>query len=310
MNFNNPFQASIAVLIPCLNEEVTIGKVVSDAKQALPEATIFVFDNNSTDRTAEIAKEAGAVVIPEPRPGKGHVVASMFRLIDAEYYVMVDGDDTYCIKEVQKLLDPLMQNQADMCVATRLEEYSQTSFRPLHVFGNELVKKLVNQIFQSDLKDIMSGFRTFTKEFVNTVPTLSSGFEIETELTIRALDYHMRISEIPLPYRERPTGSFSKLHTFRDGTRVLLQIFNIAKAYRPFTFFGYISAFFMLLSFLTGSAVIIDFLEDQYVNKVPTAILASACGLISIGALSLGVALHTLNERFREINHLWKKMNS
>ena len=307
MTSTKVFQASIAVLIPCLNEEITIGKVVATAKQTLPDATIFVFDNNSTDRTAEIAKEAGATVIHEQRPGKGNVVASMFRLIDAEYYVMIDGDDTYCMEEAQKLLEPLMQKQADMCVATRLEEYSQTSFRPFHVFGNDLVKNLVNQIFQSNLNDIMSGYRSFTKEFVNTVPTLSLGFEIETELTIRALDYRMRIVEVPLPYRERPAGSFSKLHTFRDGTRVLLQIANIAKAYRPFTFFGYIGLFFMLLTMFSGGIVIVDFLEDQYVNKVPTAIIASAFGLISIGAFSLGVTLHTLNERFRELTHLWRK---
>ena len=236
MDINN--KAKIVILIPCLNEEITIGKVIHDFQDAIPEAKIIVFDNNSTDRTAAIARECGAEVIPESRPGKGYVVASMFRKVDADYYVIVDGDDTYSAEHVRKLLEPVMKEQADMAVAVRLAEYTATSFRPLHVFGNNLVRRLVNWIFKSNLSDIMSGYRAFSRELVQSIPILSSGFEVETEMTIRILDYGFRIKEVPLPYRERPEGSVSKLRTFHDGFRVLAEITRIAKAYKPFTFFG------------------------------------------------------------------------
>ena len=236
MDINN--KAKIVILIPCLNEEITIGKVIHDFQDAIPEAKIIVFDNNSTDRTAAIARECGAEVIPESRPGKGHVVASMFRKVDADYYVIVDGDDTYSAEHVRKLLEPVMKEQADMAVAVRLAEYTVTSFRPLHVFGNNLVRRLVNWIFNSNLSDIMSGYRAFSRELVQSIPILSSGFEVETEMTIRILDYGFRIKEVPLPYRERPEGSVSKLRTFHDGFRVLAEIARITKAYKPFTFFG------------------------------------------------------------------------
>ena len=236
MDINN--KAKIVILIPCLNEEITIGKVIHDFQDAIPEAKIIVFDNNSTDRTAAIARESGAEVIPESRPGKGHVVASMFRKVDADYYVIVDGDDTYSAEHVRKLLEPVMKEQADMAVAVRLAEYTATSFRPLHVFGNNLVRRLINWIFNSNLSDIMSGYRAYSRELVQSIPILSSGFEVETEMTIRILDYGFRIKEVPLPYRERPEGSVSKLRTFHDGFWVLAEIARIAKAYKPFTFFG------------------------------------------------------------------------
>lgn len=291
----------IVVLIPCLNEEMTIGKVLQDFRKELPDAEFVVFDNNCTDRTARIAEEAGARVIQERRPGKGYVVASMFKKIEADYYIMVDGDDTYSSEHVHLLLQPLLEGKADMVVATRLAEYSAESFRPLHVFGNNLVRSLVNWIFQSRLTDILSGYRGFTREVVKTLPILSSGFEVETELTIRTLDYQFTIQEVPVPYRERPEGSFSKLHTFRDGYRVLLKIFNITKGYKPFAFFGGIGLIGILLSIGMGAEVISDFLEDHYVNKVPTAILASACMLLGLGSLGIGIILHTLNDRFKEV---------
>lgn len=291
-------------MIPCLNEAVTIGKVVQDFRRVLPDAEVVVFDNNSTDQTAQIAQHQGARVIPEPRPGKGFVVASMFRKIDADYYVMVDGDDTYSAEHVRDLLEPVLCGNADMSVATRLEEYRSDSFRPLHVFGNNLVKTLVNWIFQSNLRDIMSGYRAFNRDLVKTVPVLSSGFEVETEMTIRVLDYGFSIAEVPVPYRERPEGSFSKLHTFRDGYRVLSTIANIAKAYKPFTFFGGLGLIFMLLGAVTGGWVVVDYLEDAYVDKVPTAILASGLMLLSFGSVGVGAVLHTVNHRFRETNRL------
>ncbi len=298
MDINN--KVKIVILIPCLNEEITIGKVIHDFQDAIPEAKIIVFDNNSTDRTAAIVRECGAEVIPESRPGKGHVVASMFRKVDADYYVIVDGDDTYSAEHVRKLLEPVMQEQADMAVAVRLAEYTATSFRPLHVFGNNLVRRLVNWIFKSNLSDIMSGYRAFSRELVQSIPILSSGFEVETEMTIRILDYGFRIKEVPLPYRERPEGSVSKLRTFHDGFRVLAEIARIAKAYKPFTFFGGIGLAFILAGGISGIWVILDYLEDEYVNKVPTAILATGFMLLGFGSMGIGILLNTISYRFRE----------
>jgi glycosyltransferase involved in cell wall biosynthesis len=298
MDINN--KAKIVILIPCLNEEITIGKVIHDFQDAIPEAKIIVFDNNSTDRTAAIVRECGAEVIPESRPGKGHVVASMFRKVDADYYVIVDGDDTYSAEHVRKLLEPVMKEQADMAVAVRLAEYTATSFRPLHIFGNNLVRRLVNWIFKSNLSDIMSGYRAYSRELVQSIPILSSGFEVETEMTIRILDYGFRIKEVPLPYRERPEGSVSKLRTFHDGFRVLAEIARIAKAYKPFTFFGGIGLAFILAGGISGIWVILDYLEDEYVNKVPTAILATGFMLLGFGSMGIGILLNTISYRFRE----------
>ncbi|MDE0787162.1 MAG: glycosyltransferase family 2 protein [SAR324 cluster bacterium] len=298
MDINN--KAKIVILIPCLNEEITIGKVIHDFQDAIPEAKIIVFDNNSTDRTAVIARESGAEVIPESRPGKGHVIASMFMKVDADYYVIVDGDDTYSAEHVRKLLEPVMQEQADMAVAVRLAEYTATSFRPLHIFGNNLVRRLVNWIFKSNLSDIMSGYRAYSRELVQSIPILSSGFEVETEMTIRILDYGFRIKEVPLPYRERPEGSVSKLRTFHDGFRVLAEIARIAKAYKPFTFFGGIGMAFILAGGISGIWVIQDYLEDEYVNKVPTAILATGFMLLGFGSMGIGILLNTISYRFRE----------
>ena len=298
MEINN--KAKIVILIPCLNEEITIGKVIHDFQDAIPEAKIIVFDNNSTDRTAAIARECGAGVIPESRPGKGHVIASMFMKVDADYYVIVDGDDTYSAEHVRKLLEPVMQEQADMAVAVRLAEYTATSFRPLHIFGNNLVRRLVNWIFKSNLSDIMSGYRAYSRELVQSIPILSSGFEVETEMTIRILDYGFRIKEVPLPYRERPEGSVSKLRTFHDGFRVLAEIARIAKAYKPFTFFGGIGMAFILAGGISGIWVIQDYLEDEYVNKVPTAILATGFMLLGFGSMGIGILLNTISYRFRE----------
>lgn len=295
---------NIAILIPCLNEEVTVGAVVRDFRNALPDAVCYVFDNNSTDRTAQVATEAGAEVISVSRPGKGNVVQAMFREVDADYYVMVDGDNTYSTNHAHALLEPILEGRADMTVATRLNEYADDSFRPLHVFGNNLVRALVNRIFRSQLTDIMSGYRAFSRELVRSVPVLSSGFEVETELTIRVLDFGFRIEEIEAPYRKRPIGSESKLRTFRDGFRVLSEIADIAKAYKPLTFFGIIALTFFLAGGITGGWVIWDYLEDQYVNKVPTAILATGCILLGFGSFGIGIILHTLSHRLQETRRL------
>ncbi|MGK5092204.1 glycosyltransferase family 2 protein [Deltaproteobacteria bacterium TL4] len=290
----------VVVLIPCLNEQITLGKVILDFQHYLPDAEIIVFDNGSTDNSVKIAHSLGATVYSELRRGKGYVIASMFRKIDADYYIMVDGDDTYSAAHVEQLLTPLWKGAADMTVATRLSEYKKDSFRPLHVFGNNLVRSIVNWIFHSQLKDIMSGYRGFTRELVECVPILSSGFEVETELSIRTLDYGYVIHEVPVPYKERPEGSFSKLHTFRDGYRVLSEILRIARAYKPLTFFGGLGLLFSLLGIFFGVEVIADYLEDLYVNKVPTAILSTGCMILGFGMAGTGVILNTINYRFKE----------
>ncbi len=303
-------KSTIVVLIPCLNEEITIGKVIRDFQKSIPEAQIIVFDNNSTDRTASIAYESGAKVIKELRPGKGHVMANMFRKVEADYYVIVDGDDTYSAEHVRQLLEPVLDESADMSVAARLEEYTEQSFRPFHIFGNNLVRRLVNWIFHSNLTDIMSGYRACSRELVKAVPIFSSGFEVETEFTIRTLDYGFRITEVPVPYRKRPEGSFSKLRTFHDGFRILSEIARIAKAYKPFTFFGGIGLVLIIIGGISGIWVILDYLEDEYVNKVPTAILSTGMMLLGFGSIGIGILLNTINYRFREnLRLLHKKIN-
>ena len=291
---------TIVVLIPCLNEEITIGKVIRDFQNEIPEAQIIVFDNNSTDLTASIARESGAKVEKELRPGKGHVMASMFRKVDADYYVIVDGDDTYSAEHVRQLLEPVLDGSAEMSVAARLEEYTEKSFRPFHIFGNNLVRGLVNWIFHSNLTDIMSGYRAFSRELVKAVPIFSTGFEVETEFTIRTLDYGFRIKEIQVPYRKRPEGSSSKLRTFHDGFRVLTEIARIAKAYKPFTFFGGIGLVLIIIGVTSGIWVIMDYLEDEYVDKAPTAILSAGMMLLGFGSIGIGILLNTINYRFRE----------
>lgn len=242
---------NIAVLIPCYNEEVTITKTVKDFKKALPKASIYVYNNNSTDKTAELAKKAGAIVKNEYKQGKGNVVRSMFRDIDADVYVLVDGDDTYPAKEVYKLIEPVILGQADMVIGDRLSStYFEENKRPFHNFGNNLVKNLVNFLFKSNIHDIMTGYRVFSKKFVKCMPIMSEGFQIETEMTVFSLVYHMNIVEMPITYRDRPEGSVSKLNTFKDGSRVLIKLFDLFKDYRPFLLFGFISIISIIITLL------------------------------------------------------------
>ncbi len=299
-------QPRIAVMIPCYNEQATIGKVVDDFRAQLPAAQVYVFDNNCTDRTASIAREHGATVLAEPRQGKGFVVESMLDRIDADYYVMVDGDDTYEAAAVGKLLEPVMSNQADMAVAARLAQFEQQSFRPLHVAGNNLVRGLINRIFGAQLTDIMSGYRSFNRRVVQRIPVVSAGFEVETEMTVQMLYYKMRIVEVPAPYRARPEGSISKLSTFRDGARVLWKIFSLFRAFKPLTFFGSGGLVLLVLGLLAGARPVYDYAHNpgHSVTHVPLAILAT--GLIVLAALSvfLGVLLHAVNWRFKELHNV------
>jgi glycosyltransferase involved in cell wall biosynthesis len=294
----------VAVLVPCLNEEITIGRVIDDFRAALPGAQIYVFDNNSTDRTAEIARARGAIVVPEKRPGKGFVVQSMLAKVDADYYLMVDGDDTYSAGHAPQLLQPLIAERADMTVGTRLKEYSQGSFRLLHLFGNRMLTGIVNWVFNTNLDDMLSGYRGLTRELAKSLAILSKGFDVETELTIRTLDGGFVILEIPLPYRDRPLGSLSKLRTFRDGWRVIVSIVNITRTYRPFTFYGLIGSVFLLAGAAAGWVVVLEFIETAYIRRVPLAILATGCMIISALSFSIGLVLNTLSERMREIAYL------
>jgi len=286
----------IAVLIPCYNEELTIAKVIDDFKKALPEAIIYVYDNNSKDNTFNVAKESGAKVLKETRQGKGNVVRTMFRDIDADCYIMVDGDDTYPAEFVHKLIKPIIDNQADMVIGDRLSNgtYNAENKRLFHGFGNSLVKNLIGSLFNNDIKDIMTGYRAFNQYFVKTMPVMSHGFEIETEMSIHALDKNFLIKEIPIDYRDRPEGSTSKLNTFRDGIKVIKTIFNLFKDYNPFAFFSFFSAISLVLGLIVGFPVIKEFILTRYITKMPSAILAVGFVIVSFLLFSCGLILDTI----------------
>lgn len=288
----------IAILIPCYNEELTVKKVVTDFKTALPKADIYVYDNNSTDNTAEIAKKAGAIVRKEPIQGKGAVVKSMFRDIDADVYVIVDGDDTYPADEVKKLIDPIINKGADMVIGDRLSStYFKENKRPFHNFGNTLVRNLINLLFKANIKDIMTGYRGFSYRFVKSMPIKSKGFQIETEMSVFALVYGMNIEEVTIQYKDRPEGSNSKLNTFKDGFKVLLTIFNLCKNYRPFLFFGLLSLLVFIVGLIVGIPVIAEFIETSFITKVPSAILASALCLNAFILFAAGMIMDSIKNQ-------------
>jgi glycosyltransferase involved in cell wall biosynthesis len=293
---------NIAVLIPCFNEELTIGKVITDFKKELPEAKIYVYDNNSTDRTYDIAREYGAIVKKEYHQGKGNVVRSMFRDIDADIYIMIDGDDTYPSEFVHSLILPIKKGEADIVIGDRHSNgtYKDENKRALHNFGNHLVKKLINSLFNSDLNDIMSGYRIFNRKFVKNMPINSSGFEIETEMTLHTLDKNFLIKELEIEYRDRPEGSFSKLDTFSDGYKVLKTIFWIFKDYKPLRFFSIFAFIFFIFSLISGLPVLFEFFHSGYIAKVPSAILAVGLMLVAILFLFSGFILDTVVKQHRE----------
>lgn len=299
----NPNQ-SIAVLLPCYQEEKTIGKVVADFRRVLPQAVIYVYDNNCTDATADIARTAGAVVRREKRQGKGFVVAAMFEEVDADILVMVDGDDTYQADAVSKLLAPILSGDADMTVATRLVTFGEGSFRKLHISGNRLVCRIINWMFKSNISDIFSGYRAFTREAAASIPITAHGFDVETELTLQALYRGMVIKEIEAPYGVRPEGSFSKLRTYSDGSLVLLRLFLMLKSYKPLTFFGLISIVLFVLGLVAGARPTYEYLTERYVFAVPSAILAAALVLLSCFTLGLGLILNSTNLRLLELERL------
>lgn len=292
----------IAVLIPCYNEAVTIGKVIDDFKRVLPDADIYVYDNNSKDETAAIAEEHGAIVRMEPRQGKGNVVRQMFREIDADYYIMVDGDDTYPAEAAPELLQPLMDDIADMTVGDRLSNgtYGEENDRAFHGFGNNLVRWLIKVIYGYAFDDVMTGYRAFNRVFVKTMPVLSEGFQIETELSIHAVDKRFRIKDVPIDYRDRPEGSYSKLSTFGDGAKVLRAIASLFKDHKPMAFFGWLALILVALGLIAGIPVIAEYFQTGLVPRFPTAILAIA--LVICGALSFtaGIILDTVAKSTRK----------
>ncbi len=273
----------IAVLIPCYNEEQTVAKVVKDAKAALPEAVVYVYDNNSTDHTAELAREAGAVVRSEPRQGKGYVIRRMFREIDALCYIMIDGDDTYPLEYAAQMAEQVLEHQADMVVGDRLSStYFKENKRPFHNMGNSVVRSTINKLFACDIKDIMTGYRAMSYEFVKSYPVLSRGFEIETEMTIHAVFNEMVIVNVPVEFRNRPEGSESKLNTYSDGARVLSTIVKLYKNYKPLRFFSALAAIMLIVAAVMFLWVFARFLNSHLVENMPTLVVS---GFIALGAL-------------------------
>jgi glycosyltransferase involved in cell wall biosynthesis len=291
----------LAAIIPCYNEELTIGAVINDLKKNVPEAEIFVFDNNSTDKTAEIAKSSGVTVIREKKQGKGFVVQAMFRKIDADIYIMVDGDNTYDLSTIDEMIAMISNDEADMITGNRLKTFSERSFRPLHTFGNKLVRFLINKLFKADLKDIMTGYRIMNRAFVKNINITSAGFEVETEMTIKALKYGYVIKEVDIKYGERPEGSHSKLNTFKDGLLVLKTIFIIFKEYKPMLFFFIMALILFIISLLSGSVVIEEYLESRFITHVPLAIFATGSMILSVVSFITGVILDSVNRRFDEL---------
>lgn len=288
----------VAVLIPCYNESRTIEKVVRDFRRVLPEAAIYVYDNNSSDGTAEIAANAGAIVRRERMQGKGNVIRRMFREIDADCYVMADGDDTYPAENAPELVRLVLEEQADMVVGDRLSStYFTENKRPFHNVGNSLVRASINMLFRSEIKDIMTGYRAFSYAFVKTYPVLSRGFEIETDMSIHAINRNMLVRNVVIDYRDRPDGSVSKLNTYSDGAKVLLTIARLFKNYKPFAFFGVISLVLALLSALFMIPVLSEFLATGLVPRFPTLIVCAVTLLAALLLFISGLILSTLQEK-------------
>lgn len=291
----------IAALIPCYNESKTIEKVVTDFKRELPEATIYVYDNNSTDGTDKIAEAAGAVVRYQYQQGKGNVIRRMFRDIDAECYIMTDGDDTYPAEYAREMADKVLYRNVDMVVGDRLSStYFEENKRPFHNFGNSIVRNSINSLFKSDIKDIMTGYRAFSYMFVKTFPVLSKGFEIETEMSIHAVDKNLFVENVVIDYRDRPEGSESKLNTYSDGFKVLRTIFRLFKNYKPMQFFSLLALVLAIISVAFFAPVFVTFLKTGVVDKMPTLIVSGFTMLAAIQSLFSGLILATITQKNRQ----------
>lgn len=291
----------IAVLIPCYNEEKTVRKVVTDFKAVLPEATIYVYDNNSTDDTAKIAVEAGAVVRHEYQQGKGNVIRRMFREIDAECYIMTDGDDTYPAESAREIADLVLHKNADMVVGDRLSStYFEENKRPFHNLGNTIVRASINTLFKSKIKDIMTGYRAFSYNFVKTFPVLSKGFEIETEMSIHAIENKMQVENVVIEYRDRPEGSVSKLNTYSDGFKVLMTIMKLYRSHHPFGFFAILAAILAVIAAVFFIPVFAEFLQTGEVRRFPTLIVCGFVMIAAIQSLFSGLMLETMIQKNRQ----------
>lgn len=296
----------IAVLIPCYNESKTIAKVVADWQKELPEATVYVYDNNSTDGTAEIAEKAGAVVGHEYRQGKGNVIRTMFREIEADCYLMVDGDDTYPAESAKEMCEYVLSGRADMVIGDRLSStYARENKRLFHNFGNNLVRWLINFIFRTRIRDIMTGCRAFSYEFVKGFPVLSRGFEIETEMTIHAVDKNFKLVEIPVMYRDRPSGSVSKLNTYSDGFKVLKTIGVLFAECKPLVFFSICALVFMLLAVGLGVPPFVEFFRTGLVMRFPSLIVAGVCLMVALLLFITGVILQIIAKKHRQLYELY-----
>lgn len=297
--------SEIAVLIPCYNESVTIKKVIEDYKKALPEATIYVYDNNSTDGTDEIARAAGAIVRYEYRQGKGNVIRSMFRDIDADCYLMIDGDDTYPAEHAREMVDKVLNKGVDMVIGDRLSStYFTENKRPFHNVGNRTVRFFINKLFDNEVKDIMTGYRAFSRMFVKSFPVLSKGFEIETEMTIHAVDKNFLLEEIPVVYRDRPAGSDSKLNTFSDGMKVLKTIATLFREYRPFAFFSFISTILWVVALVLFVPIFVDYLQTGLVPRFPTLIVSGVTAVLGMLLWVCGIILDVIVKKHRQLYEL------
>lgn len=291
----------IAVLIPCYNESSTISKVVKDFKRVLPEAVVYVYDNNSTDGTDKIAEEAGAIVRYEHRQGKGNVIRRMFREVDAQCYIMTDGDDTYPAESAGKIADLVLKKNVDMVVGDRLSStYFKENKRPFHNMGNSLVRKSINVLFKNDIKDIMTGLRAFSFEFVKTFPVLSKGFEIETEMSIHAVEKNMYVENVIIDYRDRPEGSESKLNTYSDGMKVLKTIVKLYRTYKPMGFFGAIAILLGIIALINFVPVMKIYLETGLVPKFPTLIVCGFMVVTAVQSFFAGLMLQTMMQKNRQ----------
>ena len=294
-------KSKVAVLIPCYNEESTIEKVVKDFKKVLSDADIYVYDNNSTDNTASIASDAGAIVRREVRQGKGNVIRTMFREIDADCYLMIDGDDTYPKENAREMCKLILEDGYDMVIGDRLSStYFEENKRRFHGFGNKLVRFLINKLFKNNIKDIMTGYRAFSKDFVKTFPILSKGFEIETEMTIYAVDKNFKIKEIPVDYRDRPKGSTSKLNTYKDGFKVVKTIGVLVREYKPMLFFSTFAILFFIISLILSTPVIVEYFKTGLVPRFPTLIVSCIFIIISLLLWITGIILHVIANNNRK----------
>lgn len=297
----------MAVLIPCLNEEITVAGVVRDFAKALPDATIYVFDNNSTDRTAELAREAGATVVFSPQRGKGNVVRHIQRTVDADIYVMADGDGTYLASAAPQLIERMQTNHIDMLIASRLDQFDQGSFRKFHHWGNHLISGAVSMLFSSRVTDVLSGYRVMSRELLKLVRIRSGGFEVETEMTLQALAKQFRVEEVPVEYGRRPEGSHSKLNTWGDGLLILRSLFSIFKDYRPRAFFSVAALVLMLASLAAGIAPVLEFFDTGLVTKLPRAVLAAGLATLATISLAVGLILDTISKYHEETFNLWRQ---